>query len=104
TSIVDCEILIRECVFAVEMIEDQLADLGFGDDDWEAAARVARRELLHKKSLAEIKRAALEEKSKPATVSPEANFKARFMRSAQEILPADVYTVIFENARASEAA
>lgn len=104
TSIADCDIMMGECDFAVAVIDRQLADQTFGDDQWEISARLARSELLHKKSMVEIKRRSLEARSNAAPVSPEDRFKSRFMKVAQEMLPADIYKVLFESAREKAAA
>lgn len=103
TTPVDCEVLAKECDFAIQMIDEQLQIPGFGDAGWRESALVARREFDHKRGLANLKRSALLEKAK-TTISPEDSFKSRFMRAAQDTLPNDVYAVLFEMARLKDAA
>lgn len=96
TKAIDLQIVIEECNFALNSIEQQMSQTGFGGADWRSSAERARTEYSHRKRLAAMKLAALEadRKSTPQT-SPELALAKRFMEAAKEILPDGTYEAIF---------
>ena len=104
TSVVDCEIMLRECDHTLGEIDRQLSAPGFGDRVWREDAVAARVGVIHKRALVEMKLGSIKEKMAKPPVPPEDNFKSRFMKAAEALLPVETYEAIREAARFKEAA
>lgn len=96
---IDCDIVIAEAENAIRGIKSQIQD-GYGDAEWLRDATRAIEDIDHKRKLALAKKSSIEAERAVVPVSPEAAFKSRFVVAAREILPGDLYNVIFESARA----
>lgn len=60
--VVDCDVAISECDFAIRQIDRQINDTRFrADIDWLADANVAKEAIQHKRGLLQIKRTAMHE-------------------------------------------
>jgi hypothetical protein len=100
----DASILIAECDYALGQIASQHADAGFSKDrEWKAAAERAANDIMHKKSMAIIKRDAMEKREAELSARPKPSaddmFKARFERAARKMLPAATYEDIVTEAK-----
>lgn len=108
TSLVDCEIILAECDFSLGLIDRQLSDACFGDNSWRVDAINARECIEHKRGLVEMKLAAvkarLAKEQAKDPVTPETNFRSRFVKAAEALLAPDVYEKIREAASFKEAA
>lgn len=98
TKAIDIEIVIAEADFCLTDIDRQIAE-NLGDSAWRRDAERARREIAHKRRLAELKRDAMKANVQAPT-DPEVNFRARFYRIAAEKLDRATYNQIFEAAKA----
>ena len=96
TQPVDCEIIIAEADHSIEGIKQQIKE-GFGDADWLKDATRAITDIDHKKKLAKLKLDALLARAN-VPPDPQGNFKARFLKAAEEILPPAQYQRIREAA------
>ena len=101
TQLVDCEIVLSECSFALDVIERQFTDPLFSRDaEWRKSAEIARAEIEHKRQLVEIKRASVVDRIEAEkNRDPQNNFRGRFMKVAQKVLPPDTFADIEAMAR-----
>ena len=96
---IDLEIIVAECENAVAGIKRQIAD-GYGDNNWLQDATRAMEEIRHKQGLAAKKlTAVLEAKANAPVISPENNYKSRFVKEAERLLPPAMYEGICAAAR-----
>jgi hypothetical protein len=93
-AIVDAEIMLKECDFALSRMDEQkLSPVLSSDPDWVESAARARVEIEHKRALIFLKLEALQARvsaSKPS----ESSFVNRFHRAAEAILSPDLYAEI----------
>jgi len=93
---VDCEIIISEADHAIESIKRQIRD-GVGDALWLRDATKAIEDIDHKKRLTTAKLNAIKERAANAP-APDQLFKARFLKVAELMLPAETYQKLREAA------
>jgi|GEM_PF-4344491 len=87
-KLIDLELVILEAEAAIAQIVAQVRD-NFGDKDWLTDATRAKHEIEHKLRLAIMKRDVVKANNASAVLSVETNFKSRFFKVAEEMLPAD---------------
>jgi hypothetical protein len=96
-KLVDLEIVIAEADAAIAQIVAQVRDQ-FGDKRWLEDATRAKGEIENKRRLAVMKRDVVKANVEKAIVSPEQNFRSRFFKAAEEILPAETMAKLREAA------
>lgn len=99
-SVGECKIFIAECNHAVKQIDEQMSIPGFGDREWKEAAMKARSDIEHKREMATLRLADMEDFEKRKANA--GNYEARFVRAAKSILPRDTFDEISEEALGRE--
>lgn len=101
TQLVDCDIVLSECIFALKVIERQFTDPLFSRDvEWRKSADIARTEIEHKRQLVALKRASVVDRIEAEkNRDPQNNFRGRFMKVAQKVLPPETFAEIEAIAR-----
>jgi hypothetical protein len=105
TNAADALIALEEANFTHARISEQLKELPFGNDkEWIKDAKRALNEVTHKLQMIAIKKKYLDEKAKleaerlAATRDPTTDYRLRFVKAAERILPTELFEKIRQTA------